>query len=271
MSRLVGIRALGRLKRIVPLAAFAVLALSLGGCNLPTFGAFRGATTQAQTEFKLWSWMTIAGLVVAVLVWGLILWSVIAYRRRDPDHMPRQFHGNRIIEIIYTVLPLIIVGVIFFYTVVDENKIDALVTHPAVTIKVTGFQWGWSFQYLNSAGKPIALVETAQARPSALAGNPMSPEYPQFELPVNETTRIVLVSNDVVHTFYIPSFNFGRYALPGVTNHFDFTPVQLGVFPGHCAQYCGLYHSEMLFSVKVVRPGAFQSWLSATSALGAAT
>jgi cytochrome c oxidase subunit 2 len=237
---------------------------------LPTFGGFRGATTQGQTEFKLWSWMTIAGLAVAVLVWGLILWAVIAYRRRDPDNIPKQFHGNHVVEVIYTVLPLIIVGVIFFYTVVAENKIDALAPHPAVTVKVTGFQWGWSFSYLNSDGKQIALVETAQARPPVLAGNPTSAEYPQFLLPIGETTRIVLVSADVVHTFYIPAFNFGRYALPGVTNHFDFTPVQLGVFPGHCAQYCGLYHSEMLFSVRVVKPGPFQSWLKAESALGAA-
>jgi len=148
-----------------------------------------GATSQGQAEFKLWSWMTIAGLVVAVIVWGLILWAVIAYRRRDPDKMPRQFHSNTFVEIVYTAVPLIIIGVIFFYTVKTENKVDALAPHPAVTIKVTGFQWGWSFSYLNSAGKQIALVETAQTRPPVLAGNPTSPEYPQFVLPLGETRR----------------------------------------------------------------------------------
>jgi cytochrome c oxidase subunit 2 len=261
----------GWVKRIAPLAAVAALALTLGGCTLPTFWGFRGATTQGQTEFKLWSWMTIAGLVVAIFVYGLIAWTVLAYRRRDPDKMPRQFHSNHVVEAVYTALPLIIVGVIFFYTVVAENKIDALAPDPAVTIKVTGFQWGWSFQYLNSSGKPIALVETAQKRPAVLAGNPLSSQYPRFELPLGETTRIVLVSADVVHTFYVPAFNFGRYALPGVTNHFDFTPVELGVFPGHCAQYCGLYHSEMLFSVAVVSPSAFRTWLNAQSSSGAST
>ena len=151
---------------------------------------------------------------------------------------------------------------------VTENKIDALSPDPAVTIRVTGFQWGWSFQYLNAAKQQIALVETADAKPGVLAGNPTSSQYPQFELPLNETTHIVLVSNDVVHTFYIPAFNFGRYALPGVTNNFDFTPVSLGVFPGQCAQYCGLYHSEMLFSVRVVQPRIFQAWLRAKAAVG---
>lgn len=265
-----GIPGVAKLRGIARFLLLSMLALGLGGCTLPTFGAFRGATTQGRAEFQLWSGMTIAGLVVAVIVWGLILWAVIAYRRRDPDKMPRQFHSNLPVEIIYTAVPLIIVGVIFFYTVRTENKIDALAAHPAVTIKVTGFQWGWSFSYLNSAGKQIALVETSQTRPPVLAGNPTSPEYPQFVLPLGETTQIVLESADVVHGFYVPAFNFSRYALPGVTNNFDFTPVRTGVFAGHCAQYCGLYHAEMLFSVRVVKPGAFQAWLSTQSASGVA-
>jgi cytochrome c oxidase subunit 2 len=255
----------GDLRRFARFSLLIALALVLGGCTLPTFGAFRGATTQGQAEFKLWSWMTIAGLVVAVIVWGLILWAVVAYRRRDPDKMPRQFHSNLPVEIIYTAIPLIIIGVIFFYTVKAENKIDALVPHPAAMIRVTGFQWGWSFGYLDAQGKQIALVETAQPRPPVLAGNPVSPEYPQFVLPLGETTQIVLQSVDVVHGFYIPAFNFSRYAQPGVTNNFDFTPVHAGVFPGHCAQYCGLYHSEMLFSVRVVKPSVFETWLHSES------
>ena len=266
-----GIPGGAKLRRVTRFLLFSTIALALGGCTLPTFGGFRGATTQGQAEFKLWSWMTMAGLVVAAIVWGLILWAVIAYRRRDPDKMPRQFHSNAFVEVIYTAVPLIIIGVIFFYTVKTENTVDALAPHPAVTVRVTGFQWGWSFSYRDPQGKQIALVETAQARPPVLAGNPTSAEYPQFVLPLGETTQIVLESADVVHGFYIPAFNFSRYALPGVTNNFDFTPVHTGVFAGHCAQYCGLYHAEMLFSVRVVRPGAFQAWLSTQPASGAAT
>ena len=251
----------GTVRKLAVAAGVGALVLAAGGCNLPTFGAFRGATTQAQSEFKLWSWMMIAGLSVLALVTVLIIWGSLAYRRRDAEHFPRQFHSNLPVEVLYTVLPILIVAVIFAYTVATENKIDALTPHPAVTIQVTGFQWGWKFQYVDPAGHNIAMVETA-ARPTALAQNPTSSQYPQFELPVGETTRIVLQSTDVVHTFYIPEFNFGRYALPGVVNHFDFTPVTLGTFDGRCATYCGLYHSEMLFSVKVVTPGAFATWLS---------
>jgi cytochrome c oxidase subunit 2 len=266
----VGIPGVARPRGIARFVLLGGLALVLGGCTLPTFGGFRGATTQGQTEFKLWSWMTIAGVVVAVFVWGLILWAVLAYRRRDPDKMPKQFQSNGPVEILYTVIPLIIVGFIFFYTVVAENKVDAISPNPAVRITVTGFQWGWRFSYRNASGKQVALVETAQPRPPLLAASPLSSEYPRFELPLGETTQISLLSNDVVHTFYVPAFNFGRQALPGVDNKFDFTPVQTGVFVGHCATYCGLYHSEMLFSVAVVTPGAFRSWLKAQSASGAA-
>lgn len=263
-----GVPGVAKPRRIARLVLLSGLALVLGGCTLPTFGGFRGVTSQGQTEFKLWSWMTIAGVVVAVIVWGLILWAVLVYRRRDPNRIPKQFQSNGPIEVMYTVIPLIIVGFIFFYTVVAENKIDALTPHPAVRIEVTGFQWGWSFSYRNADNKQVALVETSQRRPPLLAASPLSSEYPRFELPLGETTQISLVSNDVVHTFYVPAFNFGRQALPGVTNMFDFTPVKTGVFVGHCATYCGLYHSEMLFSVAVVSPSAFHSWLETQSASG---
>lgn len=266
-----GVPGVAKPRNIARLLLLSVVALALGGCSLPTFGGFRGATSQGQTEFRLWSWMTIAGLVVAVIVWGLIVWAIVAYRRRDPDKMPRQFQSNPIIEIIYTAIPIIIVGFIFFYTVVAENKIDTLAPNPPVRITVTGFQWGWSFSYRNSENKQIALVETAQPKPPLLAASPLSKEYPRFELPLGETAQITLLSNDVVHTFYVPAFNFGRQALPGQTNRFDFTPVQKGVFAGHCATYCGLYHSEMLFSVAVVSPAAYRSWLSTQSASGAAS
>jgi cytochrome c oxidase subunit 2 len=262
MSRPVSRPTSGKLSRIAPIAALALGLGALGGCKLPTFGAYRGATTQGQAEFKLWSGMMIAGVVVMVIVLALIIWACFAYRRRN-DEMPKQFHANIPIEIVYTILPLVIVFVIFGYTVVTENTVDALVTHPAATIRVTGFQWGWKFTYVNSQKRPIAQVVTS-GLPQVLAGNPTDTNlYPQFELPVGETTRIVLNSNDVVHTFYIPEFNFGRYAEPGYANNFDFTPVHTGVFPGRCSQYCGLYHSEMLFSVKVVSPADFQAWLVA--------
>jgi cytochrome c oxidase subunit 2 len=237
-------------------------AIVLGGCQAPSFGAYRGATTQAQDTFKLWVGMVIAGLIVAAIVWALIFWAVIRYRRRD-DHVPRQTREHIPLEITYTVVPLLIVIAIFYFTVVTENKVDKVADNPAATVDVTAFQWGWRFQY---RGTPV-VIETTQDPPLLLAGNPTNTNlYPQLVLPEHETTRIVLRSADVAHSMLVPAFLFSRMALPGVTNLFDFTPTETGVFQGRCNQYCGLYHSEMLFSVKVVAANQFRSWLSTEEA-----
>lgn len=241
-------------------------ALVLGGCKVPTFGAFRGATTQGHAEFKLWVGLFIAGLVVAIIVWGLIFWTVAAYRRKQADEIPRQFHANIPLEIIYTVIPVIIVAVIFYFTVVTENQVDAVSRHPVEQVHVLAYRWGWQFRYYNGQGRYEGVQIRTSAEPKVLAQPATSSQYPQMVIPDGQTVRIVLNSADVVHELYVPAFNFGRYALPGVTNVFDFTPTKEGVYRGQCAEYCGLYHSEMLFSVRVVSPSAFSQWINAQQA-----
>ena len=235
----------------VPLALVSA-ALLLGGCQVPTFGAFRGATVQGKDEFKLWVGMFIAGLVVAIFVWGLIFWSdgqVPAPQRRP--RCPASVPLEHALEITYTVIPLVMVLVIFYFTVITENEVDAVSQHPNEVINVQAYRWGWRFTYENSAGKPQGVIIETAAEPQLLAQPATSNQYPQLVLPDNATVRIVLSSLDVIHGFYVPAFNFSRYAQPGVTNTFDLTTSTNGVFPGQCTQYCGLYHSEMLFSVKV--------------------
>ncbi|MCU1494679.1 MAG: cytochrome c oxidase subunit [Acidimicrobiaceae bacterium] len=241
-------------------------AVVLGGCQAPTFGAFRGATTQGHDEFNLWVGMFIAGLVVAAIVWGLIFWTVIRHRRRGSSAIPHQFHENVPLEIIYTALPVVIVAGIFYFTVVTENKIDAVSSNPAEIVNVQAHRWGWNFTYDSGKNLSQGVQIATTAEPTLLAQPATSKTYPQLVLPVGETVRIVLTSVDVVHGFYIPEFNFSRYAQPGVVNKFDFTPTTTGVFSGQCTQYCGLYHAEMLFSVRVVSKSAFSHWLSAQQA-----
>lgn len=228
---------------------------------MPTFGAFRGATTQGQTEFKLWTFLATMGIIVAIIVWGLIFWSIIRYRRRD-DRIPKQFHQNIPIEVVYTLIPVVLVGVIFWGTVVAENRIDAVSKHPAEIINVTAYRWGWRFAYANSAGASQNVLVQTTGHPTLKVYAATSPAYPQLVLPAHATVRIVLRSVDVIHGFYVPAFNFSRYAQPGWTNIFDFTTTSTGTFRGQCSQYCGLYHSEMLFSVKVVPQSTFASWLT---------
>lgn len=207
--------------------------------------------------------MMIAGFAVAIFVWVLIFWSIIRYRRKKGDQsLPTQTHEHIGLEITYTIVPLIMVLVIFFFTVIVENRVDDVLKKPQVIVNVTAYQWGWIFHY--SVPDSNIVVETApNAAPSALAQSYTDTSlYPQLVLPDNETTRFFLRSNDVIHGFFVHAFNFSRYAQPGVVNQFEIEPTSVGVFPAQCTQYCGLYHSEMLFSVKVVTPGQFQAWIN---------
>jgi cytochrome c oxidase subunit 2 len=260
-----------RSRRLGPAAAVTALALLLTGCDV-RFGQVRGATSQSHLEFRLWFWMMVAGVAVAVFVWALIFWAIFRYRRRD-DRMPRQFQEHIGLEVTYTVIPLIMVLIIFGFTFVVENNIDNVLTPPQVIVNVTGYQWGWIFQYSKPGPNPHANCSTSpqdcitvetplNAAESALAQPYTSSIYPQLVLPVGETVRIFLRSDDVIHGFYIHAFNFSRYAQPGVVNQFEFHPTVTGIYPGQCTQYCGLYHSEMLFSVKVDTPSQFQAWFT---------
>lgn len=249
---------------VLPLALLAG-AIALGGCNAPSFDAFRGATAQGHDIFKLWSGMMIAGIVVAVIVWGLIFWSVFRYRRRRADEIPRQFHANIPLEIVYTVIPLIIVAGIFYFTVVTENEVDAL-HQPAEVVHVLAYRWGWRFSYDSGSGQSQhVLVETSGA-PTVRPLPATSPSYPQLVLPDHATIEIVLKSEDVIHEFFVPKFDFGRFAQPGITNKWDFTTTTDGTFRGQCAEYCGLYHADMLFTVKVEPMRQFQQWLASHGA-----
>jgi len=248
-------------------AALAVGApLALAGCTFyPTYGASRGATKQAQDTFKLYSAMMTTGIIIGGLVALLILWTLLRYRRRS-DEMPRQFHESIPIEVLYTAVPILIVAVLFLFTVLTENNVDAVVPvnatvtstgKPVVEVRVTAFQWGWRFDY---PGLGVGVAGETTDGPGG--------HGPQMVVPANQTVQITLVSDDVIHGFYVRDFNFSRYALPGVTNVFDIDVLHTGTYNGQCTQICGLYHSEMLFSVKAETPAAFARWASSQAGSG---
>ena len=135
------------LKRVLGAGGLTViLATVLSACSLPAFGGYKGATTQGHDTHMLYAWLVIAAIVVGGITLSLILWAVLRYRKKS-DAIPKQFQYHIPLEIIYTVIPTIIVLIVFFFTVNVENKVDAVSTHPYVKIKVTAFQWGWNFDY----------------------------------------------------------------------------------------------------------------------------
>jgi len=220
-------------------------ALVLSGCQIPSFGAYKGATTQGQDAYKLWQGFFITGAIIFLLVFLLILWAVLRYRRKT-EAIPAQTQYNTAFEIIYTIVPVLIVLGLFVFTFITENEVDALsTTGDPVTVNVTAFQWGWEFQYPTYDVKVLG-VET---------------QDPEMVVPANETIHVFLRSSDVIHGFYVPAFNFSRYAQPGVTNQFDLNITHTGTYRGQCTQFCGLYHSLMLFRVKAVTTSQFDTWI----------
>ena len=269
MSRTVASR---RLRRGLGALAVSALPLVLGGCQLPTFYGYRGSTKQAHDEFLLWSWTIIASIIVGGIVTALIAWSVVRYRKRS-DEIPRQFQYHIPVEITYIVVPVIMVLILFGFTVVTENNVDAVTPRPAVAVHVTAFQWGWRYQYPGNV--TVTGVTTEDPDPVGLNGASCAPAVdclgPGLIVPAGQTTRITLESQDVIHGFYVPEFNFSRYAQPGVTNVFDLTVQHAGIYRAQCTQLCGLYHSLMFFHVVALPPDQFRAWLSSQQSIATAT
>lgn len=246
------------------------LPLVLGGCELPNFYGYRGSTSQGHDEHLLYSATFIASIVVGGITGLLIIWAILRYRRRS-EQIPRQFQYHTLFEVTYTVVPFAIVLVLFGFTVVAENRIDS-VSAPAVqTVTVNAFQWGWQFVY-QGKGVTVEGERVDDPDPVGLNGGPCAPAVdclgPGLVLPAGQTVLINLNSLDTIHGFYVPQFNFSRYAQPGIPNQFQFNVKSPGVYRAQCTQFCGLYHSQMFFHVVALPPSQFQSWLKSQRASG---
>jgi cytochrome c oxidase subunit 2 len=218
-------------------------AVALGACS-SRYGVPEPATRQGGQVLDLWRVLFLAAVALGAVVAALIGWAVIRYRRR-PDGQAAGFSENVPLELFYTGVPLAIVAVLFGVTVATQRDVNRLAPHPELRVEVTGFQWGWRFRYLNEG---VLVVGTS--------GN-----VPTMVLPVDQTARLTLLSPDVIHAFYVPEFLVKRDVIPGVENRIDVTPTRTGRFGGVCAEFCGLDHSRMNFTVEVVEAPAFEAWL----------
>ena len=237
-------------RRRVPAArwlAVAALALAAAGC------APQSVTEQGRAVYNLYNLFLYIAAVVFVVVSGLVLWSVVRYRRRD-DELPKQTHGNNRLELLWTLIPTVIVLALFAFTLVAQNKVLDQSGQADVNVTVTAFQWSWRFTYEGTGAEVLGTPETV----------------PEMVLPVGQRVRVKLVSADVVHSFYVPQTLFKRQAIPGTDNTFDLTFEKVGLYHGQCTQFCGLQHPDMVFRVRVVEQGAYQSWLAAATRRGSA-
>ncbi len=213
-----------------------------------------GATDRAPYIYDLWQGSWIAAMLVGILMWGLIAWASFAYRRRSHDEIPVQTRYNLPLEILYTVAPIVMVLVFFYYTVTTQNDVLEEVSAEDADhhIEVVGQQWSWTFNYLED--------DALDGSTSVYEGGTTA-EKPTLVLPVDETVRVDLTSPDVIHSFWVPAFLFKLDVVPGRSNSFSFTPTREGEFVGRCAELCGAYHSRMLFDVEVVSADEYDAHL----------
>ena len=233
----------------------AVVVVALSGCSAEVQRGWLPGSSDAEVTDQtgritnLWVGSWIAALIVGVITWGLILWCVTVYRKRKADDtLPVQLRYHVPLELMYVILPIIMVGVLFYYTNRDTSAIVDTSAETQNHVQVIGKQWSWDFNYLDDDA-----YETGQhAQDVGSAGTGVLKDQVTLWLPVNESVEFTLNSRDVIHSFWVPSFLMKMDMIPGKTNSFQITPQVEGEYLGKCAELCGEYHSSMLFNVKVV-------------------
>ena len=258
------------LSGLVALVVFAGLALFVV-LNLSTivnsFFPPTPASTQGHHIHDLYTIVFIIAAVIFFLVEGLIVWTVIRYRRQPgDDELPPQIHGHNLAEVVWTVVPTIIVLFLFFVSWQTLNTVEAVTPQPDLRVRAVAGQFQWTFDYLAADAQP-------NAKPLFSQTSPVGPDGGLF-LPAGKTTHLYLSSPDVIHAFYVPQFLFKRDVVPGIVNQFDLTldASDAGqTFRGQCAELCGVGHRIMLFEVHALDPAAFKSWYDGKIAAANAT
>jgi cytochrome c oxidase subunit II len=257
-----------RRSKLAKVAGLGLLgALTLSGCTYDevagswlSWGWPEGITDEAHEMHRLWIGSTIAALVVGIAVWILIAYAAIRYRKRKGSdaELPRQTAYNLPLEVVYTIIPFVIIAVLFFFTVNTQNRVMERSDDPDVTVAVNAFKWNWQFVYPDTTesngGEPVSTVGSTT-------------EIPILVLPTDQTIRFELASADVIHSFWVPEFLFKLDVIPGNDNGrdnvFEVTVREEGAYVGRCAELCGTYHAYMNFEVRSVSSEDFDSYLAA--------
>ncbi|MGN6162464.1 MAG: aa3-type cytochrome oxidase subunit II [Marmoricola sp.] len=261
--------------------------LLLSGCSKADQDTWKRIAMPAPRTVKghdilhLWQNAWIVAMITGVIVWGLIFYACIRFRRRSEDEIPVQTRYNLPIEVFYTLAPVMMVVVFFFFTVKTQDNVDRDFKNPDLTVTVVGQQWSWTFNYnlttnpkydqsLGDASQGNTTKEFIEA-PGTLGNGTVvhdigtTADRPTLWLPVGKKVEFHLYSPDVIHSFWSTDFLFKKDVVPGRDNTFGLTPNVIGTFEGRCAELCGVYHSRMLFNVKVVSVADFEQHIKELS------
>jgi cytochrome c oxidase subunit II len=221
------------------LAGLVGSVLLSAGCGDNPQTAFNARSEYADAGLDLFNLVLVLGILVAVVVELILIGTAIKYRRRIGDHLPPQIHGNTLIEVGWTAAPVIILAFILAPTIKTIFETQAKAPTGSMDVDVVGHQFWWEFRY------PEASVVTAN----------------ELHLPIGRTANLVLQSEDVIHSFWIPALGGKRDAFPGHTNYIWMTPNTPGTFPGQCYQLCGYSHANMRERAVIQTQADFDAWI----------
>lgn len=191
----------------------------------------------------LWRYGAVLIAVTIVVYAALLLAAILFWHRRHPTASSR--HGNLPAEAAYVTVVAVLAGLLYFWSYTTEQRVDVATARPGLVINVTAAQWDWGFSYPQSG---VHVQGSTQ-------------HFPTLVVPAGTLVRFNLTSRDVVHSFFMPAARFKRYAFPGRTSSFELRFSDLGTSQGFCAEFCGWGHDLMRFTLRVVTPAQFRSWL----------
>ena len=252
-------------------ARIAVSALPV----LPAASAWAGESsvnlqtpvTQIASEiYNMHTLMLVICLVIFVAVFGVMFWSVF-HHRKSKGAVAAHFHENTTVEILWTVVPvLILLGMAYPATKTVIAMKDT--TNPDITIKATGYQWKWGYDYIKGEGEGIKFVSNMSTPQDQIQGKAAKGEHYLLEVdnpvvvPVGKKIRLLLTANDVIHAWWVPALGVKQDAIPGFIRDTWFRADKEGVYRGNCAELCGKDHGFMPIEVHVLSADKYAAWVS---------
>jgi cytochrome c oxidase subunit 2 len=205
--------------------------------------------------------------VIFVGVFGVMFYSIWAHRK-SKGAKPADFHESTTVEIVWTIVPFVIViGMALPATKVLVAQKDT--TNADITVKVTGYQWKWGYDYIKGEGEGIGFISTLDVSQRIMSdeGKPQGDDYllkvdKPLVVPVDQKIRIITTANDVIHSFMVPAFGIKQDAIPGFVRDTWFRAEKTGDFYGQCAELCGKEHAYMPIHVKVVSQDEYKAWVA---------
>jgi len=221
-------------------ALLGLLFVLLAGCSADApLNYLHPVGPAAKSADDLWRLTFGIAVVIAFLVEGGLVFVLFRYRQRSPKDSPKQVHGNTKLEIIWTLIPTLILGaVVAPPTVQGIFKMSAAPTADALKIKVIGHQWWWEYRY------PEGVVTATE-----------------LHIPTGRPISLALTSVDVIHSFWIPKLAGKQDVVPGRVNHLNLEAPTPGVFFGECAEFCGLSHANMRLKAFAQSPADYDAWV----------